>query len=88
MSDFGDPEEIASLPMYQGKIIVLGDSETGKSSLVKSLKPVVSSEKSSHNSSKIDVFSVVEMAPQELKYDAKVLLKFWEYSGNDGIIFV
>ena len=59
MSDFGDDPDV--LNVYQGKIIVLGDAGTGKSSLVKSLNPIISNEKSSTDSSKVDVFSVVEI---------------------------
>ena len=55
MSDFGDDPDV--LNVYQGKIIVLGDAGTGKSSLVKSLNPIISNEKSSTDSSKVDVFS-------------------------------
>ena len=81
MSDCGEDPD--ALTVYQGKVIVLGDAGSGKSSLVKSLDPIISSEKSAMNSSKVDVFSVVEMMAQELKFEGKLLLKIWEYSGKD-----
>ena len=82
MSDHGDNEE--DLQVFQGKVIVLGDSQTGKSSLVRSLDPVISNERKNRSSADtVDVFSVVEMGPRELKFGGKVLLKICEYSGKD-----
>jgi GTPase SAR1 family protein len=82
MSDFGVDDE--SVPIYQGKVIVLGDKGTGKSSLVRSLKPLITSEKSAvGDTTKSDVFSIVELTANEVQFNGKVLLKVWEYSGKD-----
>ena len=82
MSDCGDGE--GDIPVFQGKVIVLGDVRTGKSSLVKSLQPAVSNQKKTYsNTDTVDVFSVIEMGPQELKFAGNVLLKVCEYSGRD-----
>jgi GTPase SAR1 family protein len=79
MSDFGDGREVEDLPVFQGKVIILGDGGTGKSSLLNSLKPISQpTERGQANA----VFSVVELSPYEIKYDGKVLLKVWEYSGR------
>lgn len=80
MSDFGDGKEVDDVPVFQGKVIILGDSGTGKSSLLNSLKPISQPSERAQGSA---VFSVVELSPYDIKFDGKVLLKVWEYSGRD-----
>jgi hypothetical protein len=72
--------EIDSL---QAKIVVLGDSRTGKSSLIRSLDPYCRSVSQSGSSGEQASFTVIEIPSNELDATASnVFLKFWEYTGS------
>ena len=67
----------------QAKIVVLGDSRTGKSSLVRSLDPYCRSVSQSGSSGEQASFTVIEIPSNELDATASnVFLKFWEYTGG------
>lgn len=67
----------------QAKIVVLGDSRTGKSSLIRSLDPYCRSVSQSGSSGEQASFTVIEIPSNELDATASnVFLKFWEYTGS------
>jgi hypothetical protein len=66
----------------QAKVIVLGDSGTGKSELIRNLDPA-HSESDVEDIRNDNFFRVVEIPPEELENTSSpVVLKFWEHSAG------
>lgn len=66
----------------QAKIVVLGDSRTGKSSLIRSLDPYSKNINQANSNGEQTSFTVIEIPSNELDAVANVFLKFWEYTGG------